>query len=378
MKLKPTFSNFIQKPVLWVVLIILATSINKVSHKGSLGNIITSDGKGYYAYLPALFIFNDPTFEQSMHAESKYEGEGYNQLYLYKTQNGKITNKYFPGIAVLQAPFFAAACIYSVIMDLPVDGYSNVFQLFFYLGSLFYSIMGIVFFGKCLKLLFPNKDKHNNQLLISAILGTPLIYYLSFQFGLSHLYTFFMFGWFSFSVLQLKKSITLARVVLIGFILGLITVIRPTNILVVFMIPFLLGDSKIFMHTLKEVFIRKRHIGLLSTIGFLLPVFLLLSVFKWQTGHWISWPYSGEGFDFLHPHFFGELFSFRVGLFIHTPLTLLAVIGTIYLYRINKFQFLFWWIYFILQLFIISSWWCWDFETSFGNRPFTEHLFFIL
>lgn len=32
------------------------------SQKNDVSYIIQSDGSGYYAYLPSIFIYNDPTF----------------------------------------------------------------------------------------------------------------------------------------------------------------------------------------------------------------------------------------------------------------------------------------------------------------------------
>ena len=68
--------------------------------------IIEADGKGYYAHLPALFIFNDLNFGFF----EEYEGKKYYNKYLYydylKEFEGKRYNKYYVGTAVTMAPFF--------------------------------------------------------------------------------------------------------------------------------------------------------------------------------------------------------------------------------------------------------------------------------
>ena len=70
---------------------------------------IKADGKGYYDYLPAAFIYNDLNFEYTDTLQTEfYDQKSYTSGYLH-TVNGHQINKYFPGVAVLWMPFFAAA-----------------------------------------------------------------------------------------------------------------------------------------------------------------------------------------------------------------------------------------------------------------------------
>lgn len=370
--------KIVKHPLWWSIGIVLFLGFSHLLDESNVKSVISSDGRGYYSYLPALFLFNDPTYEKSIEAERKYQGQVFNPLYLYKTTDGKIVNKYFPGIALLQAPFFAAATGFAWLTGREIDGYSTSYHAFYFLGGLFYAILGLILFHRTLRLRYPDQTKSSKYLPIVALLGSPLIYYLTMRQDLGHLYSFFAFGLFSYLVLQLRVDLSGKKLFLLGLVTGLIVLIRPTNIVVVLLIPFLLGDVKTTLHFFRTVFLHTKRYFALGLFGFLLVFSLLLLVWKWQTGNWLVWSYSGEGFDFLHPHIFEVLFSFRVGLFVHTPLVLVAVLSTYFLYKQNRFAFLFWWIYFLVNLWIISSWWCWDYESPFGNRPFTEHLFFLL
>lgn len=372
------FVKIIQQPLWWSIGIVLFLGFTHLLEESNFKSVIRSDGKGYYSYLPALFLFNDPTYEQTMGAERKYQGKDFNPLYLYKTTDGKIVNKYFPGIALLQTPFFAAATGFAWLTGREMDGYSTSYHTFYFLGGLLYAILGLILFHRTIRLRYPDNTKSTRYLLIVALLGSPLIYYLTLRQDLGHLYSFFAFGLFSYLVLQMRVQLTGKKMFFLGLVTGLIVLIRPTNIVIVLLIPFLLGDAKTTAHFFRTVFLHNKKLLALGLLGFVLLFSLLLLVWKWQTGGWWIWSYSGEGFDFLHPHLFDVLFSFRVGVFVHTPLVLIAVFSTYYLYKQNRFSFLFWWIYFIVNLWIISSWWCWDYESPFGNRPFTEHLFFLL
>lgn len=79
----------------------------RVSTENGLNEVIRSDGRGYYAYLPALFIYQDNQFDSSTAKEKAYYPDASDQLYLFKDRQGKSYNKYFPGVALLQLPFLA-------------------------------------------------------------------------------------------------------------------------------------------------------------------------------------------------------------------------------------------------------------------------------
>ena len=341
--------------------------------------IIRSDARGYYAYLPALFIYNDGSFGRSSEAERAQYDQPVDQLYLFKDQNGKHYNKYFPGIALLQVPFFALACVVSWIAGAPVDGYSGIFMACYYIGSLFYMLAGLLLFAKCLRALFPEQYNRVRWIVPVVYIASPLLFYTVITPGFSHLYSFFLFGLFTLQILKFRSGEWTGKTVLFtGIILGMIVLVRPTNITVVLMIPFLLGTKAITLAFFRALFQNRLSQLLKGAAGFLLVFSLLFCSWKWQTGSWIVWSYSGEGFNFLHPQLVACLFSFRTGLFLHAPALLLSLAGIVLLFRENSFRAGYWLLYFALNVWIISSWWCWDYESPFGNRPYSEHMFFLL
>lgn len=365
----------LKNPVLLFGLLVIGYSMYYNLQPERLDFVIRSDGRGYYAYLPALFIYNDGSFEQSAAAEKGYFEHAIDQLYLFKDAKGKQYNKYFPGIAILQAPFFAAACCVSWITGYPMDGYSAVFRLFYFLGSLFYLLAGMLLWAKCLRKLFP-ASKALNWLIPAFYFVCPLFFYSVITPSFTHLYSFFLFGLFAWQIFRLQEDFRLRNVLFTGLILGLIALLRPTNLTVVLIIPFLLGDMEETKRFFRQLFQPKKL--LTGILGFSAVISVLFLLWKWQTGSWIVWSYSGEGFTFLHPHLFAALFSFRTGLFLHAPVMFLVLAGWVLLFRQNRFQAAFWLIYFVVNIWVISSWWCWDYESPFGNRPLTEHFFFLL
>lgn len=372
----PKIVTIVKNPLILFAAVMTAISLFQTLKGDNLKSVIRSDGSGYYAFLPAIFIYQDRTFTKSFQAEKDYLGENTNQYYLYKDVGNNNYDKCFPGIAVLQAPFFGLACIFSWAFHQPITGYSDLFFFFYCLGSLFYAIIGFFLFEKFIKTLFPFEK--TRWLVPLLYVGSPLLFYCFNSPSYSHNYSFFLFGLFTFQVLRLNGEINDRKLFGLGLILGLIFLIRPTNFLIVLMIPFIIGDRKSFFILINNIFKKKIKNTLIFSCGFFISLSFLFFIWKWETGNWIIWSYNGEGFNFLSPQLFSSLFSFRIGLFLQIPLLFLSLFGLFILFFYNRFQAIFWSIYFIGNLWIFSSWWCWDFESPFGNRPYTEHLFFLL
>ncbi len=350
----------------------------RVSTENGLNEVIRSDGRGYYAYLPALFIYQDNQFDSSTAKEKAYYPDASDQLYLFKDRQGKSYNKYFPGVALLQLPFFGMACLTSAIAGWPIDGYSHVFSFFYYLGYLIYTILGVFLVYRLFSALYPQHKKTIAYCIPLFYLSTTMLFYGLHTPSLSHGYSVFLFAAFGLLVLQLKKNTSMPLLLLLGGIIGVIFLVRPSNLLVLAIVPFLLGDLTTIKKIAAKLFLKEfAKLGtLILSFGITASVMFLL--WKWQTGNWVVWSYDGEGFNLLQPHIFDGLFSFRNGLLLHAPIVLFCFIGIVFLWKPSRFRSLTWGIYFLLNFWVIASWWCWDYESPFGNRPMTEHFVFLL
>ena len=360
------------------LLLVCAFSILYLQRKNGLSNVISSDGSGYYAYLPALFIYHEKHFEKTAEVERNVRKLELQQHYLIFDKQGNKYNKCFPGIAALQTPFFLLSCLLSWIFGQPVDGYSDIFIVGFYLGSLFYTLAGIFFFNQVLKRLFPESTASIQWLVPLFYLATPLLYYSIHTPSISHGYSFFLFALFAWLILKLQTQFSFKWMVFLGLTLGAIALIRPTNILVVLIVPFLLGsweETKLFF---TKLFQFKGKWLLFGALAFLSFISILFFSWKLQTGNWIIGAYNGEGFNFGKAMIFQSLFSFRIGLFLHAPIFILTVLGLIVLFFRNRFKAFWFTVYFAVNVYIIASWWCWDYESSFGARPYTEHAVFLI
>ncbi|MEI6682660.1 MAG: hypothetical protein WCO44_08530 [Bacteroidota bacterium] len=353
---------------------LLAFFVNmRIFNDGAPGwkHIVTSDGRGYYAYLPALLLDHDPTFSTVVKRETKLLSyRKYKPGYLEKS--GKlIFNKYFTGEAVLLLPFFLAGTLFSWIFGMEIDGYSFFFQLFAGLGALFYLLLGLTYLLQILGHLRIRQEIAFLAIIL-ILLGTNLFYYSLWQPTMSHVYSFFLINGFMWFSIRATREWNTKNALFAGLFFGLTVLTRPTNSIILLLIPFLAGNREQLMIFITSFWKRKR-----ATLMFfmLVSAILLIQVAAWyiQTGNFFLWSYRHEGFRFFSPEFMNVLFSYRKGLFVYTPLILVSLGGLVILLVRNRLQFFSMALFLATALFIIASWWNWYYGDGFGLRAFIDY-----
>ncbi|MFT5858828.1 MAG: hypothetical protein ACI865_000921 [Flavobacteriaceae bacterium] len=337
--------------------------------------IVHSDGRGYYAFLPAVLIQKDLTFKSTHKAEISSYDQSIDPHYLVVNKKGQSFNKCYPGVATMQLPFFLMATLYES-GESNITGYSTAFLKFFHLGALFFGVLGFFFLRRYLGLVLDDK----RLALVTAILlffGTAIFYQTVFRPSMSHHYSFCLFAAFAYLIHRYFKEFKLKQVLLIGALLGLIVMVRPLNIVIIFAIPFLLGSwNNVRLFFGKLLILKNGHLAG-SFVLFLIAISPIFILNYGETGDWMNWSYEGEGFNFGFTHFLDVLFSFRIGVFIHIPLLILSLVGLFFLFKTQKQAVIFWFGYLFVITFLISSWWSWDFGGFYGNRVYIEHMVFF-
>ncbi len=340
--------------------------------------ILEADAKGYYAYLPALFIYNDLNFGFFDYIEKdKYYNS--NWYYDYRSgSEGKVINKYYVGTAIAQLPFFLVAHFLSYLSNYDMDGYSKLYAIFINIAALTYLLVGLIYLNLCLK-TYNIKEWQKSLTLLAAVFGTNLFYYTVGESGMSHVYSF---AWICMFLFYAKQYFLLGRmryVIIIAVVLGLIVLIRPINGIIVFILPFCAGNFKLFKDGFKRIKSNNFWI-LLSFIVFFSILFIQFVIYKISTGSFFVYSYQDEGFNFHSPQMINILFSYRKGLFLYTPLLLISLTGGYFLWKNSRFEFYSWFGFFFLITYIFSSWWMWYYGGSFSSRVYTEFiaLFMIL
>lgn len=345
-------------------IITIAALLFSYAQKSYKYNFITGDSYGYYAYLPTLFYGNDFSYNHVKEKELSYFNAKYYNGYLNKTEEGKDVNKYFSGVALLSIPFFFVAHILAPLFDYPQDGYSAIYQVLFYLGAIFYFFLGLVFLSKTLK----NIGFSNRSVILTIVfvaLGTHLFYY-SFYRALSHVFSFSIISAFFCLLSQFQLSDKTNQKKLMFLILltfGLICIVRPTNGLVLFIVPFFIKDFTKYIKSIISI----------QFIGFLIPIGVQLLVWKILVGKWIVFSYANEGFYFSKPFLFETFLGPNYGLFLYTPMLLISLVGFAVAIKQNK-KYIYPLLVSILALYIISAWWCWGYLAPFSIRPAVDML----
>ncbi len=363
-------------PVLVIFLILLPALITDITRVRSWNTNINADGYGYYAYLPCVFIYHKLDYQRVIEAEHKLRpGMDRDEVeYPFlpnKIDISKHTDKYFVGEAIVIAPFFLTAYFVSYLSGFDLNGYSVLFQEAVTLAALFYLFIGLWCLRKLL-LKFNIADAVIYFTLVLVVYATNLFYYATIEPSMSHVYSFGLMAVFLYYVKRAMDDTKLRDLLPASLLLGLLVVIRPTNVLIVFVIPFLAGSIQQTKQFLTSILSFKK----------IAPVFLAaflavgIQLIKWhaETGHWLVWGYGGEGFDFSRPRFFDMLFSYRKGWFVYTPIMLVALAGAAIMLSIKKdiFRLAIVVVFFLLSTYVLSSWWQWWYGGSFGMRVFID------
>ena len=358
-----------------------------------LGNsrldLLTGDAAGYYQYLPATCIHSeikDP--RKSAFLQGQYYAEGpvkiKNDLPPHPNGNyiaeDRMVIKYTTGLAIMQAPFFLMGHFTAVISGAARDGYSYPYRWWVSLSKLFYALLGLWLLGKALRAMFDEMVVAITLLLVG--LATQLFFFSTIHQTMAHPYLFGLYGaliWASQRWYSVEKDgrRSMLFALGIGLFAGLITLIRPTEIICLFIpLGYGLGSVKrlsILKQKWKEVLAA---IAVFALCG--LPQLLY---WKYVAGEWLYYSYGDESFDFLNPQIWNGLFSYKNGWLVYSPVMIFALLGIFFLLvkkgkKETKSPPSAWLIPVIsiipIHVYITYSWWCWNYINGFGSRPMVQ------
>lgn len=346
---------------------------------------IRSDGAGYYAYLPALFLHGDLSMKG--YEKAKYEwppkltaAARHIKPYTYVprilglqkyTKTNALLNRYTLGEALMLLPFFLAGHGLTLMSDQPRNGFSFFYQYSVGLAGLCYMLVGLLFLRSLLRRYF---DRGVVLATLTCILlGTNLFHYGTYDALFSHIYSFCLFCLFLYFIPLWYEGPNYKRSCLLGFLMALILLVRPANLLVLLFFPLYDLNRSGLKRRARFLFRQYRYLLLMLALFCLtlLPQFIY---WKFLTGKWILFSYQNSSFNFANPQFFEVLFSARKGLLFWSPLLLLALFG---LWKLRSHAPGYWLpslVVLPLILYLISSWPHWWFGKSYGHRGFVETL----
>ncbi len=327
--------------------------------------VINEDAVGYYLILPALFIFDDPNFQFIDSSVRQQENhKGYFPPVVNTLENNENVCKYYSGVALLQSPFFI---IGNTILQQfePYTGFELPFHYLLLFSVIFYVSWSIILLFKSLKLL--NIPWYWSMFMVIIVLfGTNLQLYTTYDLAYSHSYSFFTFIALIYCSLIYKQRPQLKTIFLIGFLMGLIVVIRPANFLITLSPLFIIPFSVIKKH------FKNHSLPLILSIS--IAPLIQMTLWHWQTGDWIVYPYKSETLNLSHPQLAELLWSYNCGWFTYTPvMPMIVIFSFIALIIQRKFKVLLAVILILFpSIYIIASWYYIHYGCTLGCRPITE------
>lgn len=359
------FGSSIQpsKLVIWLFIITIIWVNLKSNQWKRDGNVVIHDVISYYSYLPAALIFHDLSFSFIDIDPAFFKGKIYNN----KTQDGGHYQKMTMGLAILYLPFFVLGHLTAWITDAPMHGYSPPYKFFLLFGALFYVVTAAFVLRKIL--LRNVNEKVTAWVLFALLLGTNLFFYSTQESAMSHAYNFSLIVFFVALSISWYQLPGIKNTILLGLVYGLISLIRPTNALII--IFFLLYDINSIKDRMLLLF-RSWKFILLMVLATFIVVFPQMLFWKYNTGNWFFYSYGREGFFFDNPQILRGLFSYRKGWLVYTPVMIFALMGLFLLRKNFKAFSIAIWVFVPLNLWVIFSWWDWTYGGSFGARPLID------
>ncbi len=369
-----TVWNYIKKDyskvtlfALELVLVLVVFKFQPWQNAEENGRLIDWDVTSYYGYLPATFIHNDLTLSFVKSDSLNYEA--LHQFWPETAPNGGKVIKTTMGMSYLYSPFFFLAKTHSKFIDGKVGtGYSEIYEFYLTLSNLFFTLLGMFFIKTVLRYFY--SDRITAFVLMLGYLGTNLFYYITIEPLMSHAYSFCLISLFLLLVIKWYQYQNLKWSILIGLIAGLIVLIRPVNIFILFF--FVLYD----VHNVKDLsmklilFFKQYRLLIVILLSAFLTISPQLIYWKLITGSFFFNSYVGEHFYFNNPHILDGLFSFRKGWLLYTPIMIFGLIGLFYNdLKIKKGII----VISILSIFVTFSWWNWWYGGGFGARSLIDY-----
>jgi len=321
---------------------------------------LTWDVFGYYLYLPAAFIHDDPALKDRAWLDEVLATYAPSTtLYqLVDGPDGSRVIKYSSGMGLAYAPWFFIAHLLAEPLGFPADGFSAPYSVAVTLGVLAWVMLGLFLFRRVLLHFF--NDGWTAVLLVLVVLGTNFLHLAALDGTLlTHPFLFTLYAGLLLATIRWHERPTWQAAIAMGATAGWITLVRPNEGVCV-LLPLLWANSDGLAAKWRLVRAHAIHI-VLAAIAFVALASRQLLYWKSVTGQWLFYSYinPGEGFDFTTPYTWDYLFSFRKGWFVYTPLALLMMGGLLVLWQ--RARNLFWPIavFFAVNLYITSSWTCW-------------------
>jgi len=329
--------------------------------------VTTWDALGYYMFLPGIFIYDDVTkYDWLTEIDKKYSVTGGGDFYqATRSENGNYVGKYLGGVAILELPFFFIGHVIAINSHYNADGFSPPYQYTIAFGVIFYCILALFLLRFILLKYFSDPAVALSIVLLTT--ATNFIQFVAIDSAQSHAFIFPLYVLMIYLSIKWHEQPRIIWAALIGVTLGLATISRPTEAIMLF-IPLLWGTQNKAAAAHKWALV-KQYLPHILWVGALGLVGILPQLIYWKivSGDLIF--NVGSKWYFLNP-FFRVIVGFENGWMVYTPITILFVVGFFY---IKEFPFKKSVIVFcLLNIWIITAWSDWKYGATYSTRALVQ------
>lgn len=315
-------------------LLVLACQLNILLAKYRNGeDVVASDGKFYYVYLPSLLLDRDLDFSNDYEligARRQWEREA------GVVAEGYVSNVFTVGPALLWAPFFCAGHGATVLLNrlgaqLPENGYGPIDMGAVVMGNCIYGCAGLFLLYFALRRKFTPFTSVVSVLCLAFC--TSMLFFLGDRASYPPPTQFFVISLLLSRCIFRDAEEVLASPATLGVALGLVVLVKATDGLVavvpaLVVVPsFLQGASRLDRKTL----------GRIALVILVAAAVNAPKIYVKQTIHPGGDPRLLSGY--LHPaqpFFLEQLFSTRRGLLTWAPALWLAIPGLCILWKKHR------------------------------------------
>jgi hypothetical protein len=342
------------------------------------GQLLGTDGLGYYVYLPSIVIDRDLDFANQA-ATLSPNGP---VLPTRPTPTGRLGNPWPVGPALLWLPFFLLAHVLAIGLHglgvgIRLDGCGYWYQAVVIGGN-------IVYGGAALLLAFTVARRiasTASALWATVLVGFAgnLVYYLTAEASMPHAVSAFAVSLFFAAWLRMRGRTGVARAAALGAIIGVVALVRTQEVLLA-AVP--LVDDLVRCCRAARVsrmrgplltWFRDAMVMTLAALLVYSPQ-IVVSQALYGTWWWPSQLYAGWGdvpkFVWWSPHFVDVLISARRGLFAWHPVFAIALLGVVPLWRRDRTMASAVLLGVASEAYLLGGWYDWSQGRAFGGRAF--------
>jgi hypothetical protein len=288
--------------------------------------LYASDEIQFFSWLHSWTFDHDADFQNEythFYQAGPGRNPGFRDTFLERTTEAGRRPNFAPiGSALLWLPFYAVAHGIALVTGRPADGYGPLYIAAVTYSSALYGFLAVLLSAAIARRVLGTSAVSS----VVVLCGTPLLFYMYVAPGFSHACSAFAVSLFLLIWLVVRERWTIGGVATLGIAAAIMAMVREQDAF------FVLGPMVDFARSTTTSPLRSRLAAAAAgAASFVLAYAPQLAAYQALNGHPGPTRLVTRKMTWTAPHFLDVLFSSQHGLFVWTPLALVAVVGLVLL-----------------------------------------------